>query len=562
MANINNIKVGSSNPNAILFGKITVPESEELFKEFYTYISDAVGINIDGTEGDVCVYVDTPIYILRTTVTVDDVQYNALGFGLEPFEVEGKAAKKIEPFFFSADYTVNAQLQGDTAKKAYCIYNENVVGDCGTKSSYNTYFEEDMKPNGNGFPSISGSALQAGEYARNKNTNVNSNSPYMGLWYEWFEIWQMAMYGEIGTLDFCTETLFGYGSTNYSFSGINNTTTNTRTEFPAKTSSVKFISADGSNIFWGNFISQSLKVGTGGARRNIIQGISGADDYGFLPILIHNRIIDNVVKNKLTSYVDNEDAVFTSLGSSVVTNGSINVEDGTGMTAGQYYIKIWDVPNCKGIADGVQTAVIDIYVKLTIKDGVYYAYQETDLSGGIAIYKFSLPVYRGICWFKGAHLRVEGCNYVQVAPEGTSEFEYWEAANVGDAPVIRTDTGYYDDAAATGALSGMTKILDVANNRVWVKDMDYDASIHNETDSGAGQHTYECSYMYRNASWGAPSSILSDGRVLEGHSCVNNFSCGASIDTYAGRSVYASDALSRSNVSSAVALGGLLQTAS
>lgn len=516
-------------------------------------------IKIDGTDGDVCIYVDTPIYLLRATVTIDDVKYNALGLGLSPFVIGDRQAKRIEPFFFSADYTVNTKLEGDTATKAYCIYNENVAGSYTAKNDSNTFFEQDLKPNGNGYPNMYVSVLLNGEYARNKNTDVNSNSPYMGLWHDWYELLMIAMYGEIGTLDFCTVDLFGYGCTSQWFTGVNNTSAVSRKEFPVKTSAVRLTDKDGTNVFWGQLMSQSLQIGETGAKKDNLEGISSTNYYSFLPELIHNRIIDNIVKNNLTDYIGNNDAVFTDLGATVITDGSINVNDGTGMTEGQYYIKIQNVPNCKGIKDGVQTAVIDLYVKLTIKDNVYYSYKVTDLSGGTAIFKFSLPVYRGFCWFKGACTQVEGVYYRQVNADGTPIMEYWSADDIKNAPVIRTNTKYTDDDALTGALKGMTKKFETSLIDPWVRDMDYDINILNYDESGGGQHSYECAGAWKNASWGAYNADNS-GKMKQGHSCVNAFVCGCcAYDGGASRRLYAGNALSISRDYYAGALAGFLQ---
>lgn len=516
-------------------------------------------IKIDGTDGDVCIYVDTTIYMLRATVTIDDVQYNALGLGLNPFVIGGKQAKKIEPFFFSADYTVNTKLDGDTVTKAYCIYNENVEGSYTAKNDTNTFFEQDMKPNGNGYPNLYVSGLDNGEYARNKNADVNSNSPYMGLWYDWIEILFIAMYGEIGTLNFCSDSLFGYGCTNQWFSDANNTSAVGKKEFPAKVTCVRLADKDGTNVFWGNIMSRSLQIGETGTKKYNLEGITSTNYYSFLPELIHNRIIDNVVKNNLVNYVGDNNAVFTDLGVRVITDGSVNVNDGAGMTEGQYYVKILNVPGCKGIADGVQTAIVDLYVKLTIKDNVYYSYKVTDLSGGTAIYKFSLPVYRGYCWFKGAFTQIEGAYYRQINTDGTPKMEYWSADDIKNAPVIKANTKFSDDAALTSALKGMTKKFETNLNQTWVKDMDYEWNIHNYEISGAGQNSYECAFAWKNASWGGANTVGS-GIISQGHSCVNASVCGCgAVDGRAGRALAASDALSYRRGSFAGALAGSLK---
>lgn len=473
-------------------------------------------VPIDGTDGDVMIYTDTTIYRDRFTGTISDTEYNGMGLGLIPHLVGSYVAKEFKPFAITPDFTVNCKLDDDTVSQAHCIYNESVAG---TYNAPTALFKQTVKANGNGYPRQYVSSLDSSEQARNKNTDTNSNSPYMGGYYEFWEIMWEAMYLELGTLDICAPENFGYGCTATAASA----TTFADTAMSG-VSGVKIIESGGTEHY-AALNGKSMQIGTDGSSVYNYAGICGTSYYGFLTCLEAIRILNNVTKNGLTASVGNSGAVFTDMGSTVVTDGSIDLSTGTGMTAGEKYMQIRNVPNCKGIADGVMTAVINIYIKLDIADGVYLAGGTTDLTGGTAIFKFSLPVYRGYTPLKGMFTQLEGAYYHQVFKDGANEEvnEFYSADSFKDVPVINTKTVYSDKNGTQNELKGMLlglKYRFVTNRSGgWVQKAEYNASLFGYSALGGGQHTYECAYVWKDASWGFGGS--SNGRISEGWSVVN-----------------------------------------
>ena len=71
---------------------------------------DGSDINIDGSEGDIMLYTDVPIYRDRcrvsgvTVLNSSATTHNIIGLGLTPHQVGGKIAKKMNPFAFTPGY--------------------------------------------------------------------------------------------------------------------------------------------------------------------------------------------------------------------------------------------------------------------------------------------------------------------------------------------------------------------------------------------------------------------------------------------------------------------------
>ena len=87
-----------------------------------TKAGDGSDINIDGSEGDIMIYTDTPIYRDRCRVTVVTVPsstattHNMIGLGLMPHKIGGKDAKKMNPLAFTPGYV---QLDGHEYRACY-----------------------------------------------------------------------------------------------------------------------------------------------------------------------------------------------------------------------------------------------------------------------------------------------------------------------------------------------------------------------------------------------------------------------------------------------------------
>lgn len=508
-------------------------------------------VAIDGSEGDVCLYTDEAIYTDRNRGTIGDDTCNIMSLGLIPHLVGSMAAVKYEPFFMAADYTVNCKLDGDTRSQAHCIYNESVAGQYNAPSAL---FKETYKPNGYGYPSQYMSSLNASQQARNKNTDASSNTPCQGLFYGWEEIWWQAMYMELGTLDITATTNFGYGCTNTGASA-----TTFADSAMSGISGIKLITSDGTASY-SSIWSEGLRIGASGSNVNLLAGLVGTSYYGFLQNLIHLRIFNNITKNGLTSYVGNSGAVFTDLGASVVTDGSIDLSTGDGMTANTLYCQVRNVPNCQGIADGIMTGVINIYVMMDIADGVYKSDGTTDMTDGKAIFKFSLPVYRGKALFKGMFTQTEGMYYRQSNSGGTITNECWSVDRPENVPVIGSSTGYYDGAELTGILKGLTLRFTKSNNGGWIKDSDYSVSMFAHETTGGSQHSYEAAYLWNDRSWGAPNAT--SGVLADGHSCVNAsvVGCDAHVGA-AGRTLDAAYAAADGHDYCAGAFAGFLSKA-
>lgn len=495
-------------------------------------------VAIDGSDGDLLLFVDTTIYRDRFTGSISGTKYNGIGLGLVPHLVGDNAAKEFKPFAITPDYTVNCKLSGDTRSQAHCIYNESIAG---AYAAPTALFKQTFKANGNGYPSQSISSLDSSEQARNKNANVNSNSPYMGGYYEFFEILWEAMYAELGTLDIADPKNFGYGCTATAADASNFADTAI-----SGISGVKIIQSNGTATYK-SINDASMQIGATGTAVPNYDGLCGSTHYVFLTCLEAQRILSNITKAGLTNNVGNASAVFTNMGASVVTDGSINISTGAGMTSGVKYIQVRNVPNCQGLADGVLTAVVNIYVKLDIADGVYLAGGKTALTGGKVIFKLSVPVYRGYSFFKGMFQQTEGAYYRQNYLTGTDAVnDFYSADSYKDVPVINNSIVWNGSNSSQAELKGMLRGLKYRfttdRSSGWIMNAEYNGSLFGYSSTNAGQHSYECAYVWKDASWGFGGS---NGQISKGQSVVNASVLGCVADrANAGRCVNANCAAS------------------
>lgn len=493
-------------------------------------------VAIDGSDGDLLLFVDTTIYRDRFTGSISGTKYNGIGLGLVPHLVGDNAAKEFKPFAITPDYTVNCKLSGDTRSQAHCIYNESIAG---AYAAPTALFKQTFKANGNGYPSQSISSLDSSEQARNKNANVNSNSPYMGGYYEFFEILWEAMYAELGTLDIADPKNFGYGCTATAADASNFADTAI-----SGISGVKIIQSNGTATYK-SINDASMQIGATGTAVPNYDGLCGSTHYVFLTCLEAQRILSNITKAGLTNNVGNASAVFTNMGASVVTDGSINISTGAGMTSGVKYIQVRNVPNCQGLADGVLTAVVNIYVKLDIADGVYLAGGKTALTGGKVIFKLSVPVYRGYSFFKGMFQQTEGAYYRQNYLTGTDAVnDFYSADSYKDVPVINNSIVWNGSNSSQAELKGMLRGLKYRfttdRSSGWIMNAEYNGSLFGYSSTNAGQHSYECACVWKDASWGFGGS---NGQISKGQSVVNASVLGCNANrAHAGRYVSAINA--------------------
>ena len=491
-------------------------------------------VAIDGSEGDLLLVTDTNVHFVRDTVDISGVESNIISFGLVPHMVGTAKSKEFVPFAYTPEYTVNGKIFDDAVSQAHCVYNPNLAGQYGGN---NGIFKQAVKTSGGGYPSYGISSLNSSEQARNKNANVNSNEPYIGGYYEFDEMMWAAAYAESGSVDFTDFARFGCGVTSVEPSA------STFADAAMSGVSGVHVMAGGKDYYY-SLMAQNVRKSASGSNQSWLGGI----DMGYyvpLESFEHLRILDNISKNGLVSYVGNSNAVFTDYGAAVVTDGSINLSTGAGMTAGKKYCQVRNVPNCQGMAEGVMTAVVNIYIKIDMADGTYLSDGTTALAGGTCVMKFSVPVYRGYSFLKGMFKQLEGHYYRHTNTDGTRRMELWTADSPKDLNVIRNNTGFTNGAEINGILKGLTKKLIRTPSNGWGVKTSYKVSMYAHTSLGSGQHSYECAYIWNDASWG-----FSDGFPKQDESVVNSSVVGCSAaDAAAGRSLIASDACSDGNPS-------------
>ena len=486
--------------------------------------ADGTALKIDGTDGDVMLFTDSKLYFLKGTVAApadlnlgDGVELNIIAFGMSPFLIYGVNAKAFDPFALNPQYTVNCQIEGvDNVKCAHSIYNTAYAG---TYQSSRSCFNETFKPNGYGYPNGAISLDQSIWYAQGKNADQKTNRPYMGGYYEFFEIFIALMFCELKSVYHQKPTLFGTGCT------ASDPATNPAS-FGNKTmrgnSGVMYVQANGTRTY--SSLSESI-INKGGASQRPIENLCSFTDNAFTEMLEPDRILNDIAKAGLISKIW-DGVTADSANCSVVfeydETGNMKVSDitneklatGANMVPNHKYYQVRNVPGTKGMADGAMTAVINIYVKMTFKNnaevkGVVH-------SGGYAVYKLSYPVYRGMCLMDGMVSPLQGCLYVYHPASinqttGTYTISFTYAENVDDIPAqqsIHEDTGFKDSDMKHG-LTKAVAIMYPSVNSVWAKKADYNASLFCYATNGrAGITTGECA----NLSLYRPST-LTDERI-------------------------------------------------
>lgn len=425
---------------------------------------DGSEIAINGSNGDLMVYVDTDIYRDRATVSGLTVNgstattHNVIGLGLAPHQIGGSVAKKFSPFGFTPHCAKYSNSKG------YSYYDGGNV-----QTSINSLT----------------SSVNA----------LNKGGGYMGLYYEFYEIWLIAMYLELGTLDFTQDTLFGYGCTNYT-----PTASNWFSDVNAGGGGCMY-SGNTYGSFWSNTVSS----------------------YNFAEMLEAQRIMDGVVKADLVD----------SMGGTVMmtydSNGNVVLApeadpsswaNSTGMTEDKKYFTVKNVPGCQGLGDGVMTGVVNIYVKGTDR-----------------IRKYSHPIYRGVDLLSGFFVQLEGLHYV-VKHTGTTASlaqsqELFYCESWLDVP---TDTSVYTNAnsivtadTAEGLTDDPVLVATYRNAGAfptgsdgWGKETDYNISLFAHRTTGGAQHTYECGHIwYRGTSWSSPAGTDSNGWLTKNAKSAN-----------------------------------------
>ena len=448
---------------------------------------DGSDIKIDGSEGDIMLYTDVPIYRDRckvSGVTVPNstaTTHNMIGLGLMPHQIGWKDAKKMNPFAFTPGY-----VQLDTTTNQYrSCYNTSFSGSARVISpddcNFTTNFIGENGAQG-GYPVMGQSAIDNMQRSRNK------GKEYQGIFYEFYEMWLIAMYLELGSLYFTGIDSFGVGCAKNTPSASN------------------WISGGSSGI--------RIKDGNGDGTdvysnlTTFMHGLLGGDSYNFEEALESQRFVDALVKSDLASKVNGATVLEYDDKNKGYIKVSENVDlaSGSGMTEGKKYYIIRNVPNCQGIGDGVMTYVLNVFVKTSFKKD----YFNTNYRGKDIIFKFSYPTYRGLELFSGAITQIEGINHVVGTDEkSVRKGSIWYAKDYTDIkydPINHEPT--YDDYYVSidkdipyikGFVNGGE--YDVSNSGYgWVKNANYDVSLYcvTEFSNNVSNTSYECSYVTRD----------------------------------------------------------------
>lgn len=488
---------------------------------------DGSDIKIDGSEGDIMLYTDMPIYRDRcrvSGVTVPNstaTTHNMIGLGLMPHQVGWKDAKKMNPFAFTPGYV---QLD-ETTNQYHSCYNTTYKGSGGSpEAMYKTNF---IGANGaqGGYPVMYQSSVYSMQRSRAK------GSEYQGIFYEFYEMWLIAMYLELGSLNFTDIDSFGRGCT-YNTPDASNWISGGSSGIRIKDGKGEGID-DYSALMNYNYRIGAAVHGDDGTIRPIM-GLVGTNYYNFEEALESQRFVDALVKSNLTDKVDGvtvlEYDTDVNKKGYVKVSSNVDVASGSGMTVDKKYYIIRNVPNCQGIGDGVMTYVLNVFVKTSFNANVYHG--DVNVGGKTVIFKFSYPTYRGLELFSGAFTQIEGIHHIMGNYGGKLKGSIWYAKDYTD---IKYDPSGFTDAdysVSTDTLDenipyikGFVKAGEYdASNSGWVKNSNYDVSLYcaTECSNEANANSYECGYVWRyGSSWGGANTNPKNGYPNDGYKNVN-----------------------------------------
>lgn len=464
---------------------------------------DGKEIAIDGTEGDIMNFTDCDLYYLKATMSYTpqggtEAKYNIVALSLLPFAIGGRQAKRIRPFAIVPGECVTAKLEGDTASCAHFVYNKNAIG---TYNAPMNIFKQSYKTSGGGYPTQYVSSIQSVKNAQAKNAD-GSNRPYMGMYYEFYEIIVCLMSFEIGTWAHTRLNLFGVGCTTLdgvsSFTFIDDSI--------SANSGWKAIV--GSEIKYSTLMGDNMITPAGStSKTNLIGGVAGSSWYGFTEIMEAQRLLDGISKAGLVSKIGSIGIIFSFDMEGSVTcteDGSVNLSTGAGMEACKHYYVVRNVPGCAGMADGVMTAVVNSYTKMEFQDGVKWT-DGTAMNGGIGILKRSIPIYRG--WnlpLVGLFRQMDGAYYiVRKNSDGNKlPVQFRCASDVSRVPVRTTYTYRVPDDEECDMEIGLDlkkeyPMVDYpAISASWVRESYYDFSLFYAKNCNGGSRSYENAYLW------------------------------------------------------------------
>ena len=538
--------------------------------------ADGTELKIDGTDGDVMLFVDSKLYFLKGTVPapadlnlgVDGIELNIIAFGMVPFSIYGVNAKAFDPFAFNPQYTVNCQIPGvDNVECAHSIYNPAYAG---SYDSAFAAFNETFKANGNGYPSFGITAMDSIWYAQGKNADQTTNRPYMGGYYEFYEIFIALMFCELKSVYHQDVKSFGTGCTRLEQS---KSTFDLATNFYSTYGYSGVMLAIKRGQLGNYFIPFGLsdyRIATPSAPDTFVPlytELIMAGTNVFTEMLEPIRVLNDIAKAGLISRIwdaktetsTNKDVLFEYDEAGNMMVSDINANEVTDdyphtnvLIPNHKYYQVRNVPGIKGMADGVMTAVVNIYIRMTFKDGFTmrdHLNNTYNLTAGYAVYKFSHPVYRGMCLLDGLPSQLQGCHYVNTCIKGSVAsghvyVNYFKCAeNVDDIPAQQAQSiEYFGDKDKELEIErGLTKVVQThgalilpvkEDENIWAKKADYNASLLCYTQGGGSISTGECAYLQNNASDGNEDTETNEnGLPVGGRKCVNAVFVGCLADS-------------------------------
>lgn len=458
---------------------------------YLTVAEDGSEIAIDGSMGDVMLFTDCKFYKFCETMMIGGREMNVIAIGLSPFSYYDRKAKEIDCFALTPDGTVNCKIFDDIRSQLHCVYNTEVIG---TYQTPTNIFKESYKKSGAGYTSQWLSCVNSIKFAQYKNKEQYDNYPYISGYYEFFEIVISLILARISSTNHTNLTDFGVGCT---MSNIVNPTTFNDDDISGN-SGIKIIYNDGSNGYYG-LMSKPFKPNSD---ESAVTTLSAIDNYQFAlcSSLEAQRLLNGIQKAMLTNYIGSNNHIFMMDDDgtvSVITDGSVNINDGTSMIATRHYYIVRDIPKFKGLSNGYMTAVVNSYTKLEFLDGVVDA-NNVDLTSCTGILKRSIPIFLG--WALPIHgymIQSDGAFYIfKKSLDGTDSFDFRYASNVDIIPSRSSFNDLVDIDSEADIEKGLDKIITLEFGDItgWAKKSNYSSSLFCHTIMGGGSNSYESAY--------------------------------------------------------------------
>ena len=475
-------------------------------------------IAMDGTQGDLLMFFDTTMHHYENTVTdATDGDLDIIGVGLTPTILLGKESSKMPPCGFFPDRAVMVKLDSDTASCAHSIYNTAAKGTYNTPS---TMFKEAYVTDGGGKASQYISSMGSIAYSQTKNADGIHGDGWYGLYYICYQIWLEMMFIEGGSVKHTLlDTGFGVGCTQVDVADS--------TTFYGDTiygnSGVKTILSDGTVKGYDGLMSQPWKASATGSVIYAADAIDGGAHYGFIKLLEALRVSDAIVKNGWEAKIGVASNIFyfdDNNNLQLSSDGSINLSTGTGMTPNKKYYVARNVTGYAGLSDGVTTCVINAYMKMSFIDAACYS-DGTSLVGGCAIYKFSMPLFRGVTWFNGTFTQLQGFHYmIHTDANGVKTNNAIYQPDYTALPSITNNNNSNCYGLETDTLAmekGMLKTENIQFGDGWASKCNPAVSLFYYPNLGGDRRTYENAYVWKGACW--CSGV--NGVPEKGYKCVN-----------------------------------------